>query len=365
MSLFEYAKTFIESEIFSYKTFLIKHIGNHEVPPADISLLREWVCQIQSKVESDLGKKFEDAVKTVIVPNWKTIFEADNYIDTGKTIEEQRVILKSILDCLRSTGFVDNKYLPDHIVKVINRDFLTTSDFKTLILIEELTAEYNLCDPSISWIDALIERIRVMYYSGLLVGDIDGIETLIAKFHPSNVKSVINKLDSSSAELISQHIDIGEFDKLTKEFFNIGNIRDRHPLEDVITPCDITMALNILKEKHILPEHKLQLLDATRSIALICVGVAPSDDWMDLQEDTENNKITGITRGIQEGISPHDILSTTILYIRSKIEKESAFSSIELWYVELMTLMHQDLPQCLEFCKSVSPYMFESIFQRK
>lgn len=350
--LFELSKKFIETQITSYKSFLLENIGSHDIPPADIATLKEWVDELKSKIDRDIGKTFEDTVKSIVVPNWKTIFEADNFIDTGKTLEEQKTILASILDSLHKTGFVDDEYLPTHIVEIINRDFLQDSDYKVKVLIEELTAEYNLCNPEIDWIDALVERVRVMYYSGLLVGDMDGIETLIEKFHPEKFQN------------LSEYIDIDEFNSY-KTMLTKGNIKDSHPIEQIITKTDIEVAIGMLKEKNLLPSRKVSVLDAASSIAFICIGVAPSDDWMDLDEDLENHKITGITRAIDQGVSPKDILQTTLLFLKKGVEEKDVFRNIELWYIELMTLMVQDLPKCLEFCKSVSPYMFESIFQRK
>lgn len=349
--LFELAKQFIETQINAYKQFLLEHIGPHDIPLADITVLEEWVAELKVKLNRDLGKTFEGVVKTVVVPNWKTIFEADNFIDTDKTIEEQKIILASILDSLHKTGFVDDKYLPSHIVEIINRDFLKDSEYKVKVLIEELTAEYNLCNPDIDWVDALIERIRVMYYSGLLVGDMDGIETVIEKFNPE-------KFDS-----IKDMVNIDEFNAYKSLLCN-GNVKESHPMEQLVTKTDIELAIQMLKEKQLLPR-KVSVLDAASSIAFICIGVAPSDDWMDLDEDLENHKITGITRAIDQGISPKDILQTTLLFLKKGVEEKGVFRNIELWYIELMTLMVQDLPKCLEFCKSVSPYMFESIFQRK
>jgi hypothetical protein len=83
---------------------------------------------------------------------------------------------------------------------------------------------------------------------------------------------------------------------------------------------------------------------------------------MDLKEDLENNKITGVTQAIAQGVNPLHILSTTIDYLNTT---QSPLPTAHAWYVELMLLMYQDLDKCLEFCKSVSPYMFEVIFQRK
>jgi hypothetical protein len=394
VDLFNAAKDFLEVEIAKFNEFLKNNIADHTIPTADISLLEVYVDSIKSKLTQDIGKSLEEAIKAVVVPNWKVMFEADNFIDTGKTLDEQKEILHSLLESLHKTGFVDNKFLPDRIVQIINRDFIADQSFKTQILIEELQAEYNLCNPDIDWINANAERMRVMFYSGLFVGNINKMEELLNKFLNTDG---IEELKIASEDLVDD-IDnvytlLQEFKEDGREFNNIellNKIIRNYSVEPVHidkvkeilnyyisfvmkkSPISLTknskkdmeVLIQLAIEAKLLPAKKISMLDAMKTIVLICIGVAPSDDWMDLKEDMENNKITGITRAIAQGIDPLQVLSTTIVYLQ-KLTPESSAPNLHAWYIELMSLMYQDLDKCLEFCKSTSPYMFEVIFQRK
>lgn len=350
LDLFHLQKEMLETEISKFRDFLTNNLQEYEIPPADVSLLKEYLENLKAKLSQDIGQAIEDAVKSILVKEWKTIFAADNYIDEGKSILEQKHILNKIIEELKSNGKLTREYLPSDIVDSVNANFLQ-SNYKIQILIEELTSELNLCNTEIHWIDALCERIRVMFYSAFLIGDVEGIEYLIKKL-------IRNK------EYIPEWIDLTEADRYY-ETACTPNDSFVHPLEQLIKKKEYLEIFEEAKNNGILPKTPITIRDVINVIILLCIGVAVSDDFMDIDEDTKNNKITGITRGIAEGVSLQSIVSTTIVYLNETVSVIETPKKIELWYIQLMSLMYQDTPECLNFCRNTSPYLFKLLFQRK
>lgn len=350
LDLFHLQKEMLETEISKFKDFLTNNLQEYDIPPADVSLLKEYLENLKEKISQDIGQAVEDAVKSILVKEWKTIFAADNYIDEGKTISEQKSILSNIINELKTTGKLTDSYLPSKISDSVNANFLQ-SPYKVLILTEELTSELNLCNTDIYWIEALSERIRVMFYSAFLIGDVNGVEYLIKKL-------IRNK------EYTSEYFDLADADKYY-ETIDMPNDDFVHPLETLIKKKEYIEIFEEAKSSGIIPNQRVSIQDVIRVIILLCIGVAVSDDFMDKEEDIKNNKVTGITRGITEGVSLKSIVSTTIVYLSETVSMIETPRKIERWYIQLMSLMYQDTKECLKFCKNVSPYLFQLLFQRK
>ncbi len=180
MELFHEAKQTLENELERFRSFLHESIGSYEFSPADIDPIRGYAQYIQSKLTQDIGKAFEELVRSTLLPNWKMIFHADNYIDTGRTLEEQRDLIAAIIHSIETTGKVS--HLPSTMAKVINEEFLNT-EYRRSTLLEELHAEHRLTDPSIDWISACLDRARVMYYSVLVVMNADVVRLHADRFY--------------------------------------------------------------------------------------------------------------------------------------------------------------------------------------
>jgi hypothetical protein len=326
LELFKGEREILEFEIERLRSFLTEHLADYTFPSADVEPLQAYFRKIQFHIQRDLGKSFEELAKSVMLPNWKKIFDADNYIDSGRSISEQHELISKIIDSIEKTGKVD--HLPTKMAESINSEFLI-SEYRKLVLLEELNAERRLMNESIHWIDACLERVRVMYYSVLLVVKIDEVQSLAEK-----------------ANLI---------------FYE----KNTEILESVFSKKEIEFLFNEIEREDIVPEIKPTVTDGLRLLAYCATAVSISDDLMDIEEDLENQKITGITQAQKYGISPHILHGTFIRYLEEYYSEVPQFKRGQMWFRELVLLTHQDFQKCVEMCREVSPYLFTYFFQRK
>jgi hypothetical protein len=326
MELFHEAKQILEDELEKFRSFLLENTEVYTFEPADITPIRIYARNIQSKLAQDMGKSFEEIVKSTMIRNWKTIFHADNYIDTGRTLEEQRELIKTIITSIETTGKVSD--LPTTMMNIINAEFLDT-EYRKSVLLEELRAEYRLTDPSIDWISACLERTRVMYYSVLTVVKCEVIRSIVEKLYAI------------------------AYDRKVEAF------------ENIFTKEEIDMLLREAILHNAIPEKEISQTDGLCLLARSAVVVSVTDDFMDLEEDLENDKRTGITCGQKIGISPSMLMSTVIQYMETIYSDVPQIRSLQLWFRELVILAYQDSQKCIETCREISPYLFTYFFQRK
>ena len=318
-TVFEIEKYMLEQELKQYSTFLDSNLKQYDVQEPDVAEMNAFADRVKSGLTQDIGKSFEEFFKYIIVPDWKVMFDADNFIDTGKTLDEQREILGSLIMSLKRDGKFYEPFISEEITETLNTKFLN-QEYKRYVLLSILESEYRLCNPEIAWKDALLDRIRIMFYSALFVADVDKVEDTIDMINQKTFKSVIPK------DIIA----------ILKEF-------------------SITDAF----------AEKVTLFDVLHYLTFISVGCGPSDDYMDLEEDLENNKITGVTQCIKQGIDVKHVLSTTLEYLKTKTPPSEVTTQGKKWFIDLMSLMYVDLKKCFEYCKSVTPYGYKIIFQRK
>jgi hypothetical protein len=100
-------------------------------------------------------------------------------------------------------------------------------------------------------------------------------------------------------------------------------------------------------------------------ISQICGGVAIGDDFMDLEEDLQNNKVTGITQAVKQEIPAKHVLSTACVYSQGIVEEHSFATDTQRWFIEIMGLLYHDQQECLKICSEVSPLFYKILFQRK
>lgn len=318
-AIFEVQKYIIEQYVSEYRSFLLNELKPYNIEEPDMDLLNGYKEKVQEQLADKHEKSIEDCMKFIVTDGWESIFKADNVIDTDKTLEQQSIILQDTISSLEATSKLDNKHFPQEVVDVINKNFLCDG-YKFYVLRALLVAEHNLCNPDIHFIDAICERVRIMYYSGILVANMDKVEDLL---------EIINKKESKM--YIPKHI---------------VNLLKLPILNDYM-----------LKIKQI---SSVDLLYAAATSSIVC---APSDDFMDLEEDLQNNKITGITQAIKQNIDPKTIMATTIKYLEHK--GDDRFPEFKKWILNVMILLCKDPKKCFDFCKSVSPGYFDIIFQRK
>jgi len=326
MELFHEAKQVLEDELEKFRSFLLEHIAVYEYPPANIDPIRVYAREIQSKLAQDMGKSFEELVKSTLLRNWKTICYADNYIDTGRTLEEQRELIGKIIHSIETTGKVS--HLPTGMTNIVNTEFLD-SEYRTSVLLEELRAEYRLTDPTIDWVNACLERVRVVYYSVLTI------------VKPDAVRRIAEKL------------------------YSIVYDRELGPIENVFTKEEVACLYDEAVKHGAIPSKELTQRDAIYALAIGSVIISITDDFMDVEEDSENEKLTGITCSMKEGYPPNALESTAIEYLSSFTTDIPQIRDIQKWFRELVILAYQDSQKCIEACREISPYLFTFLFQRK
>ncbi len=318
-AIFEIQKYIIEKYISEYRHFLTHKLRNYKLEDPDLEMLNEQKEKVEEEFKDKYEKSIEDCMNFILTDSWKTVFKADNIVDTGKTLDEQAKILQDTIFSLDANNVLDNKHFTDDIVQEINTKFLCDG-YKFYVLKALLVAEYNLCNKNISYIDAICERVRVMYYSLLLVTNMDKVEDLL---------EIVNRKESKL--YIPKHI---------VNLLKLPIIRDYIRVDQVSV---------------------VDILYASALCSIIC---GPSDDYLDLEEDLQNNKITGMTQAVKEGIDPKTIVATTIKFLKDDL-RFPEFPEFRKWAVHVMLLLYKDTPKCLEFCKSISPEYFSIVFQRK
>lgn len=326
MELFHEAKKILDDELHRFESFLLENVDTYTFEPANIEPVREYAKYIQSKLTQDMGKCFEEIAKSAMLSNWKTIFHADNYIDTGRTLEEQRELIAAIIHSIETTGKVS--HLPSGMANIINEEFLDT-EYRTSVLLEELRAEYRLTDPSIDWISACIERVRVMFYSVLVVG---------------------------KPEVVREYAE---------RAYAIFYDRKLDAIDAVLSKEEVEFLYSEAQKHNAIPEKEPSQEDALRLLAWSAVIVASTDDFMDLEEDIENQKLTGITCAVRDGLAAHILQSTVIHYMERTFSDVPQFRDAQRWFRELVVLAYQDSRKCIEACREISPYLFTYFFQRK
>lgn len=318
-TIFEIEKYLLEQEIKKYSAFLDSNLKQYEVIEPNLDEMTSFAEKVKSGLTQDIGKSLEEFFKYMIVPDWKVMFDADNFIDTGKTLDEQREILADLISSLKVDGKFLRPFMSIEMTEILNTKFLN-QDYKYHVLLSILEAEHRLCNSEIFWKDALLDRIRIMFYSALFIADVDKVEDTIEMINKKTFKSVIPK------DIIA----------LLKEF-------------------SITDAFS----------EKVTLFDVLHYLTFIAIGCGPSDDYMDLDEDLENNKVTGVTQCIKQGINVKHVLSTTLEYLKQETVENHVTTVAKKWFIDLMSLMYVDLKKCFDYCKSVTPYGYKIIFQRK
>ena len=357
MSNFTVVSTILEQQLENYLIFLDENLGLHELQEGNIELFKDMIAKVK---QVDYNTIFIAMLKTLLIPNWTVIFEADNHLDSGKkSLEQQTKILDNIISTLKTEGKVNSKYLPEKVAEIINRDFLTDL-YKVNVLIAELSAEFNLCNPEISWKQAHAERIRVAYYSALLCGNSDIIMPIFNKFE--------NIVKYGKFKYLNNFVDSNYFKGLRIQKSELGIELLDTKLSTIFFTAEMKQLgeefLQKLGSLDIFPLIKPDIIQLFEGLADISIVAAIADDFLDLAEDIENNKITGMTQGLKSSVDPKHVFSTTLLYIRLKLYDTGLTDYIKDWADQLLKTIFNDMPGFAKFCKDEMPFLFDHIFQR-
>jgi hypothetical protein len=308
----------LTEEFGRVRTFFTSELGTYSFPPADIAPLRAYGARLQAILGRDIGIPVELGARQVLTPHWKSIFEADNYIDSNRTPAEQAELLRRTIASVREEGRLPTEFPDaDHLQRELVDDPL-----KRHLLLEELEAELRLTNPTCAWLDAWEDRTRVMYYSVLLAVDVAAVQQWSER-----VRAIVYD---------GQDLD----------------------LEPVCSARECQAILATLTEW--IPPHSPTVEDMLGALARISVAVSLTDDAMDLEEDRANEKYTGVTQALREGVTIEEVRTTCLAYLQAH-----ATTSVERWLCEAMVYAYQEETECIESCRSISPYLFQYFFQRK
>jgi hypothetical protein len=318
-AIFEIEKFILETEIAKYRKFLMENFRLHEIRQPNFEILNGYKNKVQEYLKENRNENIEDQMKYILMPGWKSVFDADNVIDTDNSLEKQKQILEYTLKTLESSQKIDTTYFSQEIVDTINGIFLSDST-KLYVLQALLKTEHALCNENITILDALCERVRVMYYSGMMVCDINKVEDVV---------DFINKKENKK-----------------------------------ILPSYIVNILKLPYINNLVSVNQLSIVDLLHLAAFAGIICGPSDDYMDLKEDIENNKITGITQCVKENVDPKIAVSATITFLINSLDDKILSNDVRTWCTEVMIFLYHDIKGCLKFCREVSPELFDTVFQR-
>ena len=372
-NLYDEIVSIIETEVKRITTFLREQIKDHEIPLPNTEVILKHIKELQKKMTPTLEKNIEGLLHSLILPNWKTMFEIDNFIDTGKTLEEQKIIIEDLIQSVKMNARITDKYIPIRMVEIINKEFLT-SELKCKILLSELNAELQLCNPEIDWIDAVGERMRIMHFSGTFVTDMSAMNRLFTELssmmQDTHYNKLLNYIPKSVRSMGNDYICLAKL--YLSYYVPFLGIEPEHPVEgwvrkiyDEIDIVEFMKQLPMSTKLPDIPNRMITLSDLMIPISQICGGVAIGDDFMDLEEDLQNNKITGITQAVKAEIPAKHVLSTACMYTQEIVEEHSFATDTQRWFIEIMGLLYHDQKECLRICSEVSPLLYKILFQRK
>lgn len=327
---FRYFCTTLETQLEGYITFMEKELRHHEFQPPK----QNFDAWMQQYADVDVDEIAMEVNRLFLIPQWDILFAADDHLDSGKKpLALQKYLISSVIQDLKTVGRLTTKYIPEKIVTPINTNVLT-HPVRVEAMILELTAEMRLCDPTLSWQDAMRERIRVAFYTMMLIINLDVLDALTEEI--DMVENVAKKfsVDPSHVEWLRSRTPVRSYSAEKKAFkpklvaFLERMQRDevtKVPVKDIVENEDMA-AVSILMETHqtVVQSNEFEAIHMFFMFAMvICVG----DDYIDKEEDQKNFKTTGFTKALEKGIPPSHLLSTTKVYTLSNIMGYTSMST--------------------------------------
>lgn len=269
--------------------------------------LREAAIRWRTNAEKEFGNQDLDSIALrFLAPNFHIIFDADDMIDEDPSVDKQREILTRSLEAIKSETY-DNLPFPAPFREMLVRDILTGPE-KRLALVKELEAEVRLLDPTIHWIDATLDRIRVAFYSVLLC---------------------INE------PALAQYVDEYKSAALAEKIYRIADEKIGKTTPNTV-----------------------------RAMRLIWFGIAMAtmgDDLIDLEEDRRVSKNTGMTR-----CENPDALYTSILtFVQAQLDPVLYANGYERWVPEFFLWFYYEPNEVIQFVASQTPLAAKFVYKRK
>jgi hypothetical protein len=324
---FRYLCATLEKQLDGYIAFMEKELRHHDFVPLHQNM-DEWFQQYD---DVDVDEIALEVNRFFLIPKWDILFDADDHLDSGKKpLALQKYLISSVIHDLKTVGRLTTKYIPEKIVTPINTTVLT-HPVRVEAMILELTAELKLCDSTLTWQEGLRERIRVAFYTMMLILNMDVLDAMTEEI--DNVDEMAKKwsVDPSHVEWLRSRT-IARSYSAEKEALKPKLIAFLERMQrDEVTKVDVkemveneNVAAMMESQKTLLTSNEFEAIHMFFMFAMIiCVG----DDYIDREEDKKNFKTTGFTKAVEKGIPPLHLLSTTKVYVLSNIMAYTSVSS--------------------------------------
>ena len=207
-----------------------------------------------------------------------------------------------------------------------------------------------MCKRDISWTDALKERIRVACYSILLCANPDLVGTLFA--HSAELEKIGIRVDLPAGQKAVDEKILENLKKELKEIIGKGKNGGK------ILSAELWAEDYV--EGRVAEEYEI-----VQAFCILSICIAIGDDYLDMAEDIENNKITGITRGLEMGIPAENVFRTSSMYLMVFIMKNDWLKKDnKLFLINLINVITNNPKKFMEACISRCPKFLSNIFQR-
>lgn len=343
---FHYLCATLEKQLDGYMTFMESELRYHHFEPFAKKDLDEMFKQYE---DVDVDEIALEINRLFLIPKWDILFDADDHLDSGKkSLTVQKFLITSVIHDLKSVGRLTTKYIPETIVSTINTNVLT-HPVRIEAMILELTAELRLCNPSLSWQEALRERVRVAFYTMLLIVNLDVLDALTEEIDKVEEIATMLKVDKAHVDWLrgrtvtrSYSAEKERFKPKLKalwdRFENNATVNSMveedefREAKEIFENEDVKAAKALLESKdprwlkYVVPcqSNEFEAIHMFFMFAMIiCVG----DDFIDKEDDAANFKTTGITKALEKGIPPNHLLSTTKVYVLSNIMGYTSITS--------------------------------------
>ena len=319
---FRYLCATLEQQLDEYMAFMEKELRHHDFEPPN-QKLEAWIQQYD---DVDVDEMAIEVNRLFLIPQWDILFDADDHLDSGKKpLAVQKYLITSVIHDLKTVGRLTTKYIPEKIVTPINANVLT-HPVRVEAMILELTAELKLCDPTLSWQEGLRERIRVAFYTMMLIVNLDVLDALTEDV--DKVEEMAKKLsvDPSHVEWLRSRTPARSYSGEKEAFkpklaaFLERMQRDevtKVDVKEIVANEDVATVTTLLENR--VPIMKGNEFEAIHMFFMFAMIICVGDDYIDREEDKKNFKTTGFTKAIEKGIPPSHLLSTTKVYVLSNI----------------------------------------------
>ena len=350
---FSDGRQLFEKDLVDVCCFFQDSMTDYNVSIPDMTILTKWLTELKEKTHIT-NEKIESIMVECLEKDWKLVLSVDNHIDSFKDIDTQRTLLESMIFDLKTSSQLSSNHLSADLVDRINKHILY-DECKIQAAIQELTAELNLFDTAMSWIDAFKERARVAFYTYVLCSNPNKTQKVVRDvfsiLHKHNADRYIDKIQPILATF-DIHVDVED-------------IGSANLIELLYTKIQREEFIQMFQDNEDALDTLVDSREVSRIFNITIIVHSFMDDYLDIVEDLDQSKITSVIQGMKQGASPKMILSTLIEYLGTVLSSNEHIRIFQQWQIELLKLLFTDVDQFIDFVKTTDLSISEQIFQRK